>query len=125
MRVAHIIKVTRISGAERHLLVLLKGLRDQSIDAQLIILVEPDTPMDDMLAEAKAADIPIHRLVIYRDYDVKAKNKQENLPYGTNSAVSLRMCSGTASKSSSSVDSSALDSAAVHSSSLEHHIVLC
>ena len=51
-------------------------------------------------------------------YDVK-----ENLPYGTNSAVSLRMSLGTASKSFSSVDSSASDSAAVHSASLEHHIV--
>ena len=70
MRVVHIIKVTRISGAERHLLVLLKGLRDHAIDAQLIILAEPETPMDDMLAEAKAIDIPIHRLVIRRDYDV-------------------------------------------------------
>lgn len=70
MRVAHIIKVTRISGAERHLLVLLKGLRDKAVDAHLIILVEPDTLMDDMLAEAQAVDIPIHRLVIHRDYDL-------------------------------------------------------
>ena len=70
MRVIHIIKVTRISGAERHLLVLLKGLRDKGLDAQLIILVEPDTPMDDMVAEAQANDIPIHRVVIRRDYDV-------------------------------------------------------
>lgn len=71
MRVVHIIKVTRISGAERHLLVLLKGLREKSVDAQLIILVEPDNPMNDMLSEAQANDIPIHRLVIRRDYDVK------------------------------------------------------
>lgn len=70
MRVAHIIKVTRISGAERHLLVLLKGLRDQGVDAHLIILVEPDTPMEDMLAEAQAVEIPIHRLIIHRDYDL-------------------------------------------------------
>jgi glycosyltransferase involved in cell wall biosynthesis len=70
MRVVHIIKVTRISGAERHLLVLLKGLRENAVDAQLIILVEPDRPMDDMISEAQANDIPIHRLVIRRDYDV-------------------------------------------------------
>jgi len=70
MRVVHIIKVTRISGAERHLLVLLEGLRKHTIDAQLIILTEPDTPMDDMLAEAEANEIPIHRVVIRRDYDV-------------------------------------------------------
>jgi len=70
MRVVHIIKVTRISGAERHLLVLLQGLRKHAVDAHLIILVEPDTPMEDMLAEAHAHDIPIHRLTIRRDYDV-------------------------------------------------------
>jgi glycosyltransferase involved in cell wall biosynthesis len=70
MRVAHIIKVTRISGAERHLLVLLNGLREKEIDAHLIILVEPDNPMDDMLTEAQTRDIPIHRLVIRRDYDM-------------------------------------------------------
>lgn len=70
MRVAHIIKVTRISGAERHLLVLLNGLRNQAIDIHLIILVEPDTPMDEMLTEAQAVDIPIHRVIIHRDYDL-------------------------------------------------------
>ncbi len=71
MRVAHIIKVTRISGAERHLLVLLKGLRDAGVDAHLIILTEPETPMDDMLSEAQQRNIPIHRLVIHRDYDIR------------------------------------------------------
>jgi len=70
MRVAHIIKVTRISGAERHLLVLLKGLREQGIDAHLIILTQPDIPMDDMLDEAQQRDIPIHRLTIQRHYDL-------------------------------------------------------
>ena len=70
MRVAHIIKVTRISGAERHLLVLLDGLRRQGIDAHLIILVEPGQPMDDMMAEAQNRGIPIRRLGIRRDYDL-------------------------------------------------------
>jgi len=70
MRVAHIIKVTRISGAERHLLVLLRGLREQGIDAHLIILTDPDIPMDNMLDEAKQCGIPIHRLTIYRHYDL-------------------------------------------------------
>lgn len=70
MRVAHIIKVTRISGAERHLLVLLDGLRRQGIDARLIILVEPRRPMDDMIAEAQARGIPIQRLEIRRHHDL-------------------------------------------------------
>ncbi len=70
MRVAHIIKVTRIGGAERHLLVLLEGLRRAGIDARLIILVEPGQPMDDMMAEAQRGGIPIRRLSIRRDYDL-------------------------------------------------------
>lgn len=70
MRVVHIIKVTRISGAERHLLLLLAGLIERGVDARLVILVERDKPMDDMLAAAQSRAIPITRLVIRRDYDV-------------------------------------------------------
>lgn len=70
MRVVHIIKVTRISGAERHLLVLLAGLIRRGVDARLVVLVERDRPMDDMLSEARDRDIPITRLVIRRDYDI-------------------------------------------------------
>lgn len=70
MRVAHIIKVTRISGAERHLLVLLSALRQQNVDAHLLILVEDDNPMEDMVGAAKDRGIPLRRLTIYRDYDL-------------------------------------------------------
>ena len=71
MRVAHIIKVTLISGAERHLLFLLEGLRERGADAHLIILVERDKPMDDMMGEARARGIPSLRLIIHRDYDLR------------------------------------------------------
>ena len=70
MRIVHIIKVTRISGAERHLLYLLDGLRKRDIDARLIILVERDGPMDEMMDRAAERDIPITRLPIGRDYDL-------------------------------------------------------
>ena len=70
MRVVHIIKVTRISGAERHLLLLLAGLIQRGIDARLVILVERDKLMDDMLAEAAERAIPITRLIVRRDYDL-------------------------------------------------------
>ena len=70
MRAAHIIKINRISGAERHLLVLLKGLREASIDAHLIMLVEKDRPMDTMMQAAQQRGIPIQRLLIRRDYDL-------------------------------------------------------
>ena len=68
-RVVHVIKVTRISGAERHLLILLRGLRDRELDARLIMLVERGKPMHDMLAAAQARDIPLLRLPIRGDYD--------------------------------------------------------
>jgi len=70
MRIAHIIKVTRISGAERHLLFLLGGLRARGLDARLIILVERDRPMDAMVAAAEQRDIPIMSLPIGPDYDL-------------------------------------------------------
>ena len=70
MRVAHIIKVTRISGAERHLLVLLSALRQHDVDAHLLILVEDDKPMEDMVSAASDRGIPIRRLTIHRDYDL-------------------------------------------------------
>ena len=70
MRLAHVIKVTRISGAERHLLILLGGLRQRGVDARLIILVERGKPMDDMLAAAADRDIPTTRLTIRGDYDL-------------------------------------------------------
>ncbi|MYE25882.1 MAG: hypothetical protein F4X87_01440, partial [Chloroflexi bacterium] len=70
MRIAHIIKVTRISGAERHLLFLVEGLRKRGIDAYLIILVERDGPMDEVAEAAEKRDIPLTRLTIQRDYDL-------------------------------------------------------
>lgn len=70
MRIAHVIKVTRISGAERHLLFLLDGLRQRGLDARLIILVERDEPMREMMEAAKARGIPAQSMPIGRDYDL-------------------------------------------------------
>ncbi len=69
MRVAHIIKVTRISGAEGHLLHLLPALRERGVDARLIILVERDKPMDEMATACAERGIPLERLPIGRDLD--------------------------------------------------------
>ncbi len=70
MRVVHLIKVTGISGAERHLLMLLSGLRETGIDTQLILLVEPKNPVDEMVEEAEERNIPVQRVVIYHHLDV-------------------------------------------------------
>jgi glycosyltransferase involved in cell wall biosynthesis len=69
MRVAHIIKIVRAAGAERHLLTLLAGLRKHDIDARLILLVEPNNPMQTYVDEASARGIPVERLMIHRDLD--------------------------------------------------------
>lgn len=69
-RVVHIIKIKRIAGAERHLLLLVDGQRQHGVDAQIVMLVNPGQPMADMLAEAEARGIPIQRLVIHGRADL-------------------------------------------------------
>jgi len=71
MRVVHLIKATRISGAERHLLILLTALRKLDVDAHLLLLVEPNTLMDDLIEEAAEREIPVGRVVIHNDADVR------------------------------------------------------
>ena len=50
MKIAHVIKATRISGAERHLLILLPTLKASGAEVSLILLEEPARPVDDMAA---------------------------------------------------------------------------
>lgn len=68
--VLHLIKATRFSGAERHLLILLPALRQRGIDARLIVLTERDKPMDDIAAAADAIGLPLHRMTIRRGVDL-------------------------------------------------------
>jgi glycosyltransferase involved in cell wall biosynthesis len=75
MRVAHILKVKAIAGAETHLLTLLKGQRKRGIDAQFVIMVSPDNPMDNMVAAAEERGIPIQRLPIHHHADVTVYNR--------------------------------------------------
>lgn len=70
MRVLHLVKATRISGAERHLLILLTALRERDVDARLVLLVEPRNLMHDLVAEAQQRAIPVERLIIRHHADV-------------------------------------------------------
>lgn len=70
MRVVHVIKMVGIAGAERHLLMLLSGLRARDVDAQIVLLVEPSNPMTEFVRAAEARDIPIRSVVIHGDFDV-------------------------------------------------------
>jgi glycosyltransferase involved in cell wall biosynthesis len=71
MRVVHIIKATRISGAERHLLILLPALKARGIDVHLILLEDPAHPVDDMAHTLTEADVPVWRIPIYRHSDLR------------------------------------------------------
>ncbi len=69
MKVAHIIKATRISGAERHLLILLPALKARGAEVELILLEDPAKPVDDMVAALTEAGVPVTRIPIYRHLD--------------------------------------------------------
>jgi glycosyltransferase involved in cell wall biosynthesis len=72
VKVAHVIKATRISGAERHLLILLPALITRGVDVSLLLLEDPAHRVDDMVAQLEAAGVPVRRIPIYRHYDVRA-----------------------------------------------------
>ncbi len=70
IRIVHIIKAIRVAGAEQHLLTLLAGLRARGVDAQMILLVNPDNNMQDYVDLLTARGIPVQRMVIQRHTDV-------------------------------------------------------
>ncbi|MEO0564160.1 MAG: glycosyltransferase, partial [Chloroflexota bacterium] len=75
MHVTHIMKVVLVAGAERHLLTLLPALREHNITSDVLLLVEPEKPMDDYAALAAAADIPLHREIINGNLDPSLVNR--------------------------------------------------
>jgi glycosyltransferase involved in cell wall biosynthesis len=75
MRVSHLIKAKQIGGAERHLLMLLPALRERGIDARLLVLIEPDRPMDDLFAEAKERGIPAEAIPVRGNTDLVLINR--------------------------------------------------
>ncbi len=70
MRVVHIIKVIRIAGAEQHLITLLGGLRAHGVDARMILLVEPQKPMENYIEALNAKGVPVQPMVIRHHADV-------------------------------------------------------
>ncbi len=70
MRVVHIIKIVLTAGAERHLLRLLPGLQAHGVDVRLIVLVQPNKPMNDFMALADEAGISAERMTIHSHADV-------------------------------------------------------
>jgi len=100
MIVVHVVKVTGIAGAERHLLMLFAGLRARDVDARLILLVEPDKPLDDYVQCSKGAEFPLQRLVIRNDLDVTlgsgawASPARESSPISSHAFMATPTCFG-------------------------------
>lgn len=69
MRVVHIIKAVGIAGAERHLLILFAGLVSRGVDVRLLLLVEPDKPLDDYVSQMEALGVHVQRVVIQKGLD--------------------------------------------------------
>ncbi len=71
MRVLHVIKAVGVAGAERHLLTLVPGLRARGIDAEILLLVEPQLPLDSFIEQAAACGVTVQREIIRRDLDLR------------------------------------------------------
>lgn len=85
MKVTHLVKATRLSGAERHLLILLPRLQALGVDVRLMMLTEPAHPMQTMFEQAQALKIPTERVTIHRGLDVRVLGRvsaaiQQNPP---------------------------------------------
>lgn len=70
MRVVHTLKVKGVAGAEKHLLILLAGLRARGIDAHCLYLFSPGQPVDEFMMAAQARGIPTQRMIIHGNLDV-------------------------------------------------------
>lgn len=60
--VLHIAKVSHIAGAERHLLILLPGLRAEGLDVRMLVLENPDKPASEFTETLEQAGVPVQRL---------------------------------------------------------------
>lgn len=70
MRITHLVKVKQIGGAERHLLYLLPMLNKLGVETSLIVLTDPQNPMQQMFNEAESLGINAQRLVMSQNLDV-------------------------------------------------------
>jgi glycosyltransferase involved in cell wall biosynthesis len=71
-RVLHVAKVAGISGAEKHLLLLLPGLRERGFDVRLVMLHEDEPGARDFASQLEDAGIPVERMRLPRALDPRA-----------------------------------------------------
>ena len=70
IRVTHIIKATSVAGAERHLLILLPALIPLGVQPSLIVLIEPEHPLEDYVQTLKGLGVAVQQIVIEGDIDL-------------------------------------------------------
>jgi len=71
MHVAHVLKATGIAGSENHLLVLLPGLRQRGLQVSVLLLENPDHPVDNLVSEFASQGLTVHRIPIRRHLDLE------------------------------------------------------
>lgn len=69
MKIVHIAKMTGVAGTENHLLTLLPGLHERGLDVRLIVLAEPERPMDGYAQQMSALGVPTETMPIHRDVE--------------------------------------------------------
>jgi len=69
MRVVHISKVTGVAGSERHLLMLLTGLRKRGIEASMLVLEDPVRSPEAFYAALTKRSIPFEIVPIHGHLD--------------------------------------------------------
>ncbi len=67
--IVHVIKAAGLAGAERHLLTLLPGLATAGFAVRLIVLSEPNRPIDELVRTFQGQRVAIEQWPIRRDVD--------------------------------------------------------
>jgi glycosyltransferase involved in cell wall biosynthesis len=68
-KVVHVAKIIRVAGMERHLLTLLPALQSRGLDIHMIVLVNPNNPMDDYVRDMQRLGVSVEQMVIRRHLD--------------------------------------------------------
>ena len=69
-KIIHVAKMTSVAGMERHLLTLLPALRAHDLDVSLIILVEPQKPLDEYAHQMHDLGVPTKQMITDHDLDL-------------------------------------------------------
>ena len=69
-RIVHIIKATGIAGAEQHLITMLPEFDKRSFDIYIIVLTEPEKPVDELFFALEQVGVNSERMLISSNSDL-------------------------------------------------------